>query len=140
LYPESALAYIALFWALFTPLYVLVILHGGEPNAIIQRFPQGRIEKADEYDANICDEAVAYRVVARSLPSAWRSAAYFSLMSAINIGFQQVTPGDWVRRVQLRDYTLEGIGIGRSLAGLQALLSVYLLALWVLTRFGRPFQ
>jgi uncharacterized protein YjbI with pentapeptide repeats len=140
LYPESALACIALFWALFTPLYVLVILSGGATNAIIQRFPQGRIDRADQYDVKISGESVAYRVVARSLLSAWRSAAYFSLMSAINIGFQQVTPGDWVRRVQLRDYTLEGIGIGRSLAGTQALLGVYLLALWVLTRFGRPFQ
>ena len=31
-------------------------------------------------------------------------------------------------------------GWPRSVAGLQSLLSIYLLALWVLTYFGRPFD
>jgi hypothetical protein len=33
-----------------------------------------------------------------------------------------------------------GAGVVRVVAGVQALLSVYLLAMWALTQFGRPFD
>jgi hypothetical protein len=69
-----------------------------------------------------------------------RSAAYFSLLSAVNIGFEQFTPGDWIRRLQDREYSLEADGWVRRVAGVQALLSVFLLAMWALTQFGRPFE
>jgi hypothetical protein len=59
--------------------------------------------------------------------------------AAVNIGFQQFTPGDWVRRLQGHEYTLQSVGWVRTVAGAQALISVYLLAMWVLTQFGRPF-
>jgi len=39
-----------------------------------------------------------------------------------------------------REYSLEAIGWVRVVAGVQALLSVYLLAMWVLTQFGQPFE
>ncbi len=68
------------------------------------------------------------------------NAAYFSLISAVNIGFEDFTPGDWVRRLQTREYSLEAVGWVRIVAGAQALLSVYLLAMWVLTQFGQPFE
>jgi hypothetical protein len=35
---------------------------------------------------------------------------------------------------------LRATGWVRFVAGLQSLLSIYLLALWVLTYFGRPFE
>jgi hypothetical protein len=74
-----------------------------------------------------------------SLWSALRWASYLSLLSAVNIGFQQFTPGDWIRRLQGRDYSLQPVGWVRTIAGAQALISVYLLAMWALTQFGRPF-
>jgi hypothetical protein len=58
----------------------------------------------------------------------------------VNIGFQQFTPGDWIRRLQPHEYALKAEGWVRMVAGAQALLSVFLLAMWVLTQFGRPFQ
>jgi hypothetical protein len=74
----------------------------------------------------------------------WRdalwTAAYFSLLSAVNIGFEQFTPGDWIRRLQTREYSLEAVGWVRVVSGAQALISVYLLAMWVLTQFGQPFE
>jgi hypothetical protein len=42
--------------------------------------------------------------------------------------------------MQTREYTLRATGWIRTVAGIQSLLSVYLLALWVLTYFGRPFE
>ena len=38
------------------------------------------------------------------------TAAYFSLISAVNIGFEQFTPGDRIRRLQTREYSLEAVG------------------------------
>ena len=74
----------------------------------------------------------------------WRKAippaAYFSLLSAVNIGFQQFTPEDWIRRLQPHNYILQPEGWVRVVAGGQALLSVFLLAMWVSTQFGRPFD
>jgi hypothetical protein len=68
------------------------------------------------------------------------TAVYFSLISAVNIGFEQFTPGDWIRRLQRREYTLEAVGWVRVVAGAQALISVFLLAMWALTQFGQPFE
>jgi hypothetical protein len=68
------------------------------------------------------------------------AAAYFSLISAVNIGFRRLHPGDWIRRLQTPEYSLEAVGWVRVVAGAQALLSVYLLMVWVLTQFGQPFE
>jgi hypothetical protein len=79
-------------------------------------------------------------VHAKSWRAALSTAAYSSLISAVNIGFQDFTPGDWIRRVQKREYSLEAVGWVRVVAGAQALLSVYSSRCGVLTRFGQPFE
>ncbi len=38
------------------------------------------------------------------------------------------------------EYSLQAVGWVRVVAGAQVLLSVYLLAMWVLTQFGQPFE
>jgi hypothetical protein len=76
----------------------------------------------------------------RSLLRAARVAFFFSLLSAFSIGFREINVRSWIARLQAREYSLRGTGWVRALAGFQALLSVYLLALWVLTYFGRPFE
>lgn len=43
------------------------------------------------------------------------------------------------RRVTKHEYDLKAVGWARTVSGFQSLLSVYLIALWVLTYFGRPF-
>lgn len=69
-----------------------------------------------------------------------RIAIFFSLLSAFSIGFREINVRSWISRLQPREYTLRGTGWVRGLAGFQSLLSVYLLALWILTYFGRPFE
>jgi len=74
---------------------------------------------------------------------AWRAlrlAFYFSLLSAFHLGWRELNVGTWISRIQKREYNLRATGWVRSVSGLQSLLSVYLLALWVLTYFGRPFE
>jgi hypothetical protein len=69
-----------------------------------------------------------------------RIALYFSLLSAFHLGWRELNVGTWITRVQQRHYTLSATGWVRAVSGLQSLLSVYLLALWALTYFGRPFE
>jgi len=86
------------------------------------------------------------KIVARLITKAWRAlrvlrlAFYFSLLSAFNLGWREFNVGNWISRLQKHEYTLRATGWARTVAGLQSLLSVYLLALWVLTYFGRPFD
>jgi len=64
---------------------------------------------------------------------------YFSILSAFHVGWKDLNVGNWIARIQPREYTLKATGWVRTVSGIQSLISVYLLALWVLTYFGRPF-
>jgi len=139
LHPEWALRWILLLGALLAPVYMLAMLHPTSASGIVQVFP------ADRLDGTAGDPADEQKrkkqlVHAKGWLVALPNAAYFSLISAVNIGFEQFTPGDWIRRLQKRAYSLEAVGWVRVIAGIQALLSVYLLAMWVLTQFGQLFR
>lgn len=69
-----------------------------------------------------------------------RAAMFLSLMSAFNIGFRDINFGRWLRLLTKREYDIRAVGWARAIAGWQSLISVYLIALWVLTYFGRPFE
>jgi hypothetical protein len=65
---------------------------------------------------------------------------YFSVLSSFSIGWRELNVGNWIARIQRREYTLRASGWVRTVSGVQSLVSVYLLALWVLVYFGRPFE
>ncbi len=67
-------------------------------------------------------------------------ALYFSLLSALRLGWREFTVGHWLTRLQQQPYTLRATGWVRTVSGFQSLLSLYLLALWALSAFGRPFE
>jgi len=67
-------------------------------------------------------------------------AAYFSLLSALRIGWSGLNFGTWITRMQLREYSLHATGWTRFASGLQSLISILLLALAILTYFGTPFE
>jgi len=72
--------------------------------------------------------------------SSFGYAFYFSLLSAFHIGWRDLNVGNWIARIQPREYTLRASGWVRAVSGIQSLISVYLLAIWALTYFGRPFE
>lgn len=83
------------------------------------------------------------RRLGRRLRWEWRltrAAMYFSLISAFNIGYQELNIGEWLKMLTKREYDLTAVGWTRTAAGVQSLISVYMLALWVLTFFGHPFE
>jgi uncharacterized protein YjbI with pentapeptide repeats len=67
-------------------------------------------------------------------------ALFFSAISAFNIGFRDVNFGRWLRLLTRTDYDLKPFGWVRVISGFQALLSVYLIALWILSWAGTPFK
>ena len=75
-----------------------------------------------------------------SPPQTIRYALQFSILSAVHIGWRDLNVGNWIARMQPREYALRPSGWVRAVSGVQSLLSVYLLALSVLTYFGRPFE
>ena len=58
-----------------------------------------------------------------------RTGLYFSLLSAFHLGWREYNVGTWIARLQPREYTLRATGWVRTVAGIQSLISVYLLAL-----------
>ena len=71
---------------------------------------------------------------------AFLSGLYFSALSSFQMGWKELNVGTWMTRLQPREYTIRATGWVRTVSGIQSLMSVYLLALWVLTYFGRPFE
>jgi hypothetical protein len=69
----------------------------------------------------------------------WR-ATQFSLLSSFRIGWRDINPGYWLAWVEGKEYTLRATGWARTVADIQSLISIYLIALSVLTYFGRPFE
>jgi len=69
-----------------------------------------------------------------------RAGFYFSVLSAFSIGWRELNVGNWIARMQRREYVLKATGWVRTVSGIQSLISVYLVALWALTYFGRPFE
>jgi uncharacterized protein YjbI with pentapeptide repeats len=67
------------------------------------------------------------------------AAMFFSLMSAFNIGFREIDFGRWLRLLTRKEFDIKATGWARVTAGWQALISVLLIALFLLTSFGRPF-
>lgn len=69
-----------------------------------------------------------------------RTALALSSVNALNLKVQWLDAGVWLRMLRKKNYDLEGVGFARSLAGAQSLLSMYLIALWLLMYFGNPFE
>jgi len=78
--------------------------------------------------------------VLRGLTWALLLGFLFSVISAGGVGYRDLDVGRWIERIKREETTLKATGWLRSLSGLQSLVSVYLLALWLVTYFGRPFE
>jgi hypothetical protein len=121
----------------FSVIYAVALTSDG--GGIYRVRPQGRMER--EFGvAKLVGQAEVEPLLPWGFWAALGPALQFSLLSAFHIGFREFSVGAWLARLQGSQYTLEALGWVRRVSGLQSLLSVYLLAMWALTYFGRPFQ
>jgi Pentapeptide repeats (8 copies) len=139
--PSRALKIIAVVWLLLISVYfwpIRLTPKRSTAGGIYQVWPSDRIE-ANGGGVSLSKSANVSRLQRGTL-AALGHAAYFSLLSAFHIGWRDLNVGTWIVRIQPREYALRATGWVRVVSGIQALLSVYLLAMWALTYFGRPFQ
>src|SRR5262249_35979980 len=112
--------------------------HVSGDSGIFRILPKDRVELSNG-EPTLGEQAKVERLHDRGFSSlGW--SAYFSMLSAFRIGFREFSVGNWIVGLQPRVFALEPGGWVRSVSGLQSLLSLYLLAMWLLTYFGRPFQ
>jgi uncharacterized protein YjbI with pentapeptide repeats len=150
--PSRALATLGLLILVFSLIYMVALLAARGRAGIWVTWPIDRVyqEEGAKEAARVTTTFFFPRVQARAAGHWWgvllRGASipliglYFSLLSAFSLGWRELNVGTWIARVQSREYTLRATGWVRTVSGIQSLLSVYLLALWVLTYFGRPFE
>jgi uncharacterized protein YjbI with pentapeptide repeats len=141
LYPGRALNIIVALWLVLIPVYfwpIRLALKRPSVGSIYQVWSSDRIT-ATGGNVSLSKSADVNRLEGGTLGALYY-AAYFSLLSAFHIGWRDLNVGAWIARLQPREYALRATGWVRVVSGTQSLLSVYLLALWVLTYFGRPFQ
>jgi uncharacterized protein YjbI with pentapeptide repeats len=69
-----------------------------------------------------------------------KAIAIFSLISIVNLGFEGLDFGGWVRLLLFSEYDFKPRGWLRTVSGLQSLIGLGLLALSLLSYFGHPFE
>ena len=122
----------------FALVYGVAIWKPLRNHGLYRLWPKERMETR-ENGAEVAD-AVKLEQLRRDWRHALGYAVYFSVLSAFHIGWRELNVGNWISRLQFRTYTLQATGWVRTVSGLQSLISVYLLAMWALTYFGRPFE
>jgi len=137
IYPYRPVVILLCLVPIFATIYFVSLLLQRSHGLWLNR-PSGAINRAE------LDNWVPVKLVIHRRPSLrmWRylrAAFWFSLICAFRIGFREVNVGEWITRLQPREYVLGATGWCRTVAGVQSLISVYLLALSILCLFGRPF-
>ncbi|MDP6708607.1 MAG: pentapeptide repeat-containing protein, partial [Alphaproteobacteria bacterium] len=118
---------------LFSLPYMLSVVGSADtPSGIWRVWREDRIEKQSGEETPERVAVTGYRV------PLW--GFYFSLLSAFHVGWRDLNVGNWIARINPQEYDLRATGWVKVVSGIQSLISVYLIALWALTYFGRPFQ
>jgi hypothetical protein len=137
----------ALLWFICSVLYFVCIRTSGEPG-LFRVYSQSTEEdpsaqrRVERISLPATAQTHGVRRLFQLLWREWvvfRASMFFSLMSAFNIGFRDINFGRWLRLLTRQEFDIKAAGWARVVAGWQSLISVYFIALWVLTYFGRPF-
>jgi hypothetical protein len=128
MHPSRALLILLALTVVFAPFYVISLRLGGK-NGISQISPGSS-------NADVPPPS--------PMQLGWTKAiafgCYFSLLAAFRVGWREFNVGDWITRLQQQEYSLVATGWTRTVSGIQSLISLYLVAIWALTYFGRPFE
>ncbi len=144
--PGRPLVISAALWLLFTLLYAVFMHLPGTSGlyVVVRRVWKGHEQvQGMRITPRTKHSRRRWLYALRWIRSEWRvlrAAMMFSLMSAFNISFREIDFGRWIRLLMKREYDIKAVGWVRTASGVQSLVSVYLVALWLLTYFGRPFE
>ena len=127
--PIIIIAYIWLSWSL---IYALIISGRG---ATLLRIAVRNTDGKERTTSIRCLASIGRK---RNLSPAeahiWRLriAAYFSLVNVFNITFHDIDIGGWIKMISKHNYRFISRGWIRSLSGIQSLLGLSLLAIWLI--------
>lgn len=148
--PGKPLRIFLLFVLLYSIPYLFALIYANRKSGIVIYWQSGRFYKWDKSkQKNVSQELSLllkkrhHRSIAGNIKETWRlfcTALYFSCLMSFQIGWRELNIGNWLSRLQTREYHLKAKGWVRMLAGSQSLLSAYLIVLWAFTYFGRPFE
>ena len=65
---------------------------------------------------------------------------YFSVLSAFHFGWRELNVGNWLIRLQPREFSIRATGWARVVSGIQSLASLGLFVLFLLSYFARVFD
>ena len=139
--PGQALYIMFAVLAFMTPVYAVAIVRGTihrTESGIFKIEPKGRMLFLEGSPSLLEEDRI--KRVDGALSAAIIFGFYFSLMSAFQMGWRDLNVGAWLSRMQMSRFSFRARGWTRLVSGIQSLVSVYLLAIWALTYFGRPFQ
>lgn len=68
-----------------------------------------------------------------------RHAVWFSILSSFHFGWRDLNVGSWLARLQPTLFTYKPTKMFRILSGIQSLVCIYLLAIFVISYFGNPW-
>jgi uncharacterized protein YjbI with pentapeptide repeats len=68
-----------------------------------------------------------------------KHAFWFSLLSSFHFGWRDLNVGNWLARLQSKSFTYKPTNLFRTLSGVQSLICIYLVAIFVLSYFGLPW-
>jgi hypothetical protein len=135
--PGRALRLLLIFWLVFSCAYAGFMVMPGPSGIYLvvrKQLRGGEIVQGIQIRAWRMSKAKSWRHPwhkIRHYGQMARAATFFSLMTAFNIGFREINVGQWLRMLTTREYTLKAVKWARPVAGIQSLLSVYLMAMWV---------
>jgi len=126
------LVILLLLWLIFSGLYGLLDIYQGNRREYMIANPKA-IKKENEMQPD------KWTRVKNGL-AAYGIAWVFGLQRSLRIGFREISPNHWLSLLLPRDFKIYSEGWPRYVSGFQSLLSVYLIALSILSYFGRPFE
>ena len=83
---------------------------------------------------------ISQEFISNKLLSIIGHACLFSLLSTFNIGFRGFNFARIIRLLNTKEKDFRPTGVLRTISAVQAILSVFLIGLWILSYFGRPFD
>jgi len=126
-------------WAILRPTPKLGEEPGAGENWIWQVPLEKRVSSSDS-KPRLLHVDIKKLGLLRGLTWALLLGFFFSLISAFGVGYRDLDVGRWIERIKRDESTLRATGWLRTVSGVQGLMSFYLLVLWLLTYFGRPFE
>jgi hypothetical protein len=145
--PGRPLALALVLWFLCSLLYFWSV-HGSGATGLFRIYPEdpprnpgakGHSVRISSTDQRRRTKQAGFLQSLRSESRLLRVSMFFSLMSAFNIGFRDINFGRWLRLLTRQEFDIKAVGWARVVAGWQSLISVYLIALWVVS-FGLYLQ